>query len=481
MIGFLETVIKVVIMEIKIFNFGPIKEFEFDLSKDLTIIYGKNYIGKSYAMAVMYLLLKHFLEIDLMQTGETVSREVRNEKNRAVEKEVLNGKECNISKEINDTIKNIFNRILSGKLGNSFKNTFGSLSDLKNSRRKSKPLIQLETSNDLFRFEVGQSLQVKEFSLDKETIARLSTGKTGYDPDGAEHILEFNAGSMKDGFDFFNLLTIFIGDRLRDIIKSITGEIEDIYFLPASRTGLYTGLESFYPIFAELSRKRTGIKEKIELSALKEPVADYTLRLSGIHLRPTKHKELREIVRYFEGDILKGEVNFDSDRKRLTYSPENSDVVLDMSFVSSMISELAPLVAYLKYILGEKSGGLEYTVGAVRPFIFIEEPEAHLHPEAQVKMAEVFKMLVEAGVKLVITSHSNYIFNKLSNMLIAKTLDAKRYAPIILKDTDKGSVSRLMEADDLGVEDENFIDTAEALYEEREHILETRNENPDDR
>ena len=47
-------------MKITITNFGPIKKFEIDLAKDLFMIYGKNNIGKSYAMSVVYLIIKHF-------------------------------------------------------------------------------------------------------------------------------------------------------------------------------------------------------------------------------------------------------------------------------------------------------------------------------------------------------------------------------------------------------------------------------------
>ena len=48
-------------MIIKISDFGPIKEFEFNLNKDLTVTYGSNNIGKSYAMQIVYLLLKNLL------------------------------------------------------------------------------------------------------------------------------------------------------------------------------------------------------------------------------------------------------------------------------------------------------------------------------------------------------------------------------------------------------------------------------------
>lgn len=48
-------------MKFIIQNFGPIKRFEYDLNKDMIVTYGNNNIGKSYAMQVVYLLLKVFL------------------------------------------------------------------------------------------------------------------------------------------------------------------------------------------------------------------------------------------------------------------------------------------------------------------------------------------------------------------------------------------------------------------------------------
>ena len=64
-----DNVERAVSMKIKIVNFGPIKEFEFDLSKKLIVTYGDNNIGKSYAMQVVYLLFKKI--IDLSTFGRT--------------------------------------------------------------------------------------------------------------------------------------------------------------------------------------------------------------------------------------------------------------------------------------------------------------------------------------------------------------------------------------------------------------------------
>nr|VFK81081.1 MAG: AAA domain [Candidatus Kentron sp. SD] len=49
-------------MKIQINNFGPIHHFECDLDKDLHLILGKNNIGKSYGITVVYLLVKSLLD-----------------------------------------------------------------------------------------------------------------------------------------------------------------------------------------------------------------------------------------------------------------------------------------------------------------------------------------------------------------------------------------------------------------------------------
>ena len=48
-------------MKITLKDFGPISHFEFDLEKDLHVIFGKNNIGKSYAITAVYLILKNLI------------------------------------------------------------------------------------------------------------------------------------------------------------------------------------------------------------------------------------------------------------------------------------------------------------------------------------------------------------------------------------------------------------------------------------
>jgi len=458
-------------MEIKILNFGPIKEFEFDLSKDLILIYGKNNIGKSYSMAVVYLLLKNLSNIDRFRLSE-ITRDTVEKNEKRVKVQLSEEKECRLTKTVNDIIKDILNGAISENLDNSFKNTFGEPVRLKNYKSKQPPVIRFTISNYTIHLSIEEKIKIKEFSLNKEVAGKFSRDKDEGRAELKQDIFELDFPKSKDSP---GPLHPFIDDRIRVMTERIDKEIGAIYFFPAGRTGLEIGLQSLFPIFAELSKKRSRITERIDLPIMAEPIADYILQLSEIDSQLTGQNKYLDIAALIEKKILKGEVGFDPRKKRLTYRPIDSELTLDMSFVSSMVSELSPIVGFLKYILGSKTGDAD-----IKPVIFIEEPEAHLHPEAQVQLVDIFVKLAEAGVKLIITSHSNYMFNKLTNMVIGKTLHLSMFAPVILKDTGAGSIGKSMEADSLGIEDENFMDTADALYEERENIIETLNTAPDD-
>ena len=74
---------------------------------------------------------------------------------------------------------------------------------------------------------------------------------------------------------------------------------------------------------------------------------------------------------------------------------------------SSSVSELTPLVLFIRYYLSPND------------IFIVEEPEAHLHPGAQRKVAGILVELVNAGVNVVITTHSDVILEQISNLIHA--------------------------------------------------------------
>ena len=70
-----------------------------------------------------------------------------------------------------------------------------------------------------------------------------------------------------------------------------------------------------------------------------------------------------------------------------------------------MVSELAPVVLYLQHI--------------IRPgdVFIIEEPESHLHPAMQAAFARELARLVHAGVRIVMTTHSEWFLEQIGNLV----------------------------------------------------------------
>lgn len=119
-----------------------------------------------------------------------------------------------------------------------------------------------------------------------------------------------------------------------------------------------------------------------------------------------KYIDLAEIL---EKEILSGGLGFSTPepdpRRDILF--QTGDVSLEIPIVSSMVKELAPLVFYLRHLA--RPGEL----------LIIDEPEMNLHPAAQMKIIEFLAMLVNAGLHVIITTHSTYLIDHLTNLLDA--------------------------------------------------------------
>jgi len=226
-----------------------------------------------------------------------------------------------------------------------------------------------------------------------------------------------------------------------NLLNGLNG-FRDINYLPASRSGLYQALSAFGQIIAELSKSRSFLSSKIELPAIPRQLSDYFIKLTSIsEISESTLPELGEIADKIESLVLKGKIEYDFEEKRLYYRPQGTDLRLDLSATSSMVSEIGPIVVYIRHILGSiqaKRGNFsprrpKQKVEILKSILVIEEPEAHLHPDNQLKMTELYADLAKFGVHVVMTSHSNYVFNKVSNLIVGGTLCPSKLSAIFLK------------------------------------------------
>lgn len=122
-------------------------------------------------------------------------------------------------------------------------------------------------------------------------------------------------------------------------------------------------------------------------------------------------KRYMELSQILQAQILEGKLDFSSPEpgpgREILFQPAQASSGLEMSVVSSMVKELAPLVLYLRYL------------AQPRELIIIDEPEMNLHPEAQAKIIEFLAMLVNAGLHVLVTTHSPYMVDHLENLITA--------------------------------------------------------------
>ena len=64
----------------------------------------------------------------------------------------------------------------------------------------------------------------------------------------------------------------------------------------------------------------------------------------------------------------------------------------------------------------------------VRPgdTLIIEEPESHLHPAMQVEFTRQLAAVVRAGVRVIITTHSEWVLDELANLVRVSGLPKSR-------------------------------------------------------
>jgi predicted ATPase len=58
--------------------------------------------------------------------------------------------------------------------------------------------------------------------------------------------------------------------------------------------------------------------------------------------------------------------------------------------------------------------------------LLIENPEAHLHPRGQSKLAELMALAAQSGIQLVVETHSDHIFNGLRKAIASKKIDKEK-------------------------------------------------------
>jgi predicted ATPase len=237
-------------------------------------------------------------------------------------------------------------------------------------------------------------------------------------------------------------------------------------YIPAGRAGL---LESFHTVHsALLSLSPLAFTRDIKVPGLPSIAAKFYITLNSLG---RKKGPMFKIAKDFK-DILGGDILLrrkEEERAPFPLSMEytfryyGKESSVDIIHAASMIKELAPLYLITREIIKPND------------FLIIEEPESHLHPGAQLKLVEILAKLINKNVYVLATTHSDLLLRKVALLvgqrLVKKddptSLDARKVAIYLLKDTERGCVSQEITIPEDGILEElpTFDDVIRELYE----------------
>ena len=111
-------------------------------------------------------------------------------------------------------------------------------------------------------------------------------------------------------------------------------------------------------------------------------------------------------------EIMNGYYKTANDDIQFVAKPSNEDeVVLPLHRTSSSVRELSDLYFFLR------NDDNRYNL------LIIDEPESHLDTANQIRMARLLVRAVNTGLKVLITTHSDYIIKEINNLIMIHNLE----------------------------------------------------------
>ena len=171
-----------------------------------------------------------------------------------------------------------------------------------------------------------------------------------------------------------------------------------IYF-PAARSGF---MLTYPSLVSGVMRAWGGEKIQTRFSL---PVIDFLQNLATA--QPDKENErFKSVTRFLEEYLLKGRITQTNttDINSYQYIAENTKQLLPYHVVSSLVGELSPILILLRARIRFNA-------------LIIEEPEAHLHPKLQRLFVQAIVRLVNLGIPVWCTTHSETVFQQVNNLI----------------------------------------------------------------
>ena len=376
-------------MKIKVKHLGALREAEFALG-ELTIICGGNNTGKTYATYALFGFLftwRRMLSIQI--NDDKIDNLLADGVIRVDIQEYIKESEQMVIKAC-DRYTQELSKIFAAPI-DKFKNTEFNIS------------LEIKTENIKLKNEFDQKIGSTNGELFSITKSEEST----------ELVVTLVAEKDKVKIPR-EVIKLLITNAIKDII------FEQFFPCPFIASAERTGAAIFRK---ELNFAKNRLLEEMGQSNKNIEIMELLLKEYHDYALPIKTnvdftRQLETIVKKSSfitdkypdilddfTDIIGGEYSV-THNDELYYVPKGKRVKLTMDESSSAVRSLLDIGFYLKH---------EAQVGDL---LMIDEPELNLHPENQRRIARLFARLVNLGMKVFITTHSDYIIKELNTLIM---------------------------------------------------------------
>lgn len=381
-------------MKVQLSNLGALRYAEFTLG-ELTIVCGANNTGKTYAAYALYGFLHLWKELVSVKISPKKISELLDEGVVSIGLEsyindidsILEEGCKKYSKQLSRIFAASQDRLKNAKFSLSldsvkidrvdkYERTLGS------TNKEQISILKNEGSNDLIITLLTEKHKVN-FPHDLiskvigESIEGIIFGKIFPKP--------FIASAERTGAAIFRKELNFARNRLLKEMSQSDKNIDPIELLFKSYQDYALPVEKDVDFIRQLESyaKKTGFLQENHPDLLKE-----------------------------FSDIIGGKYTVTKDDE-LYFVPKNKKVKLTMDESSSAVRSLLGIGFYLKHLA--EPGDM----------LIVDEPELNLHPENQRKIARLFTRLINVGIKVFITTHSDYIIKELNTLIMLGNSDKR--------------------------------------------------------
>lgn len=407
------------IFKIEIENYRLLEDFSIDLEKELSLVIGKNNTGKTSILSVLDKFLGHSERTKF--TFDDFNIDFKKSLKKKIEAEEA---------IIEEDYKRLGIRL----------RLFIEYTETDNLSNISRVMMDLDPDNNVVVLGFDYTLDYAKYTnLRKDYLEfnskekKKEQEKPGYIPRNlvdflksnhaayfktGKHSLAFDPATKKASEDSsidLELEKISIGDIInfkyisakrevanKDIDKTLSGQTSRIYKRTETNDEQNKAVEDFKDKLSETDTHLSGIYKTL-FDGIVKKVKDF----GGVKINES---EIEIISTLQHRELLEGNTTVVYKHDNDNHLPEHYNGLGYMNLIS-MIFEIEILVHEFKREKDKKPADIN--------LLFIEEPEAHTHPQMQYVFIKNIKKLLEAGIKgedgenrelqYIITTHSAHI------------------------------------------------------------------------